>query len=46
LVYIVKKGDSFESIAKAYKISVKKLKSDNNKKSNLVNIGDKIEIYK
>ena len=46
LVYTVKKGDSFESIAKAYKISVKKLKSDNNKKSNLIDIGDKIEIYK
>ena len=46
LVYIVKKGDSFESIAKAYKISVKKLKSDNKKKSNLIDIGDKIEIYK
>lgn len=46
LIYTVKKGDSFESIAKAYKISVKKLKSDNKKKTNLINIGDKIEIYK
>ncbi|WP_368030407.1 transglycosylase SLT domain-containing protein [Arcobacter sp. s6] len=46
LIYTVKKGDSFESIAKAYKISVKKLKSDNKKKSNLIDIGDKIEIYK
>jgi membrane-bound lytic murein transglycosylase D len=46
LVYIVKKGDSFESIAKAYKISVKKLKTDNKKKSNLINIGDEIEINK
>ena len=46
LIYKVKKGDSFESIAKAHKISVKKLKSDNKKKSNLINIGDSIEIYK
>lgn len=46
LVYKVKKGDSFESIAKAYKVSVKKLKFDNKKKSNLINIGDNIEIYK
>ncbi|MDY0052484.1 MAG: LysM peptidoglycan-binding domain-containing protein, partial [Aliarcobacter sp.] len=46
LLYTVKKGDSFDSIAKRYKISVKKIKLDNNKKSNLINIGDKIEIYK
>ena len=46
LIYKVKKGDSFESIAKTHKVSVKKLKSDNKKKSNLINIGDSIEIYK
>ena len=46
IIYYVKKGDSFESIAKKYKIDVKKLKLDNNKKSNLINIGEKIEIYK
>jgi membrane-bound lytic murein transglycosylase D len=46
LIYKVKKGDSFESIAKVYNMSVKKLKSDNKKKSNLINIGDSIEIYK
>ena len=46
LIHKVKKGDSFESIAKMYKINVKKLKSDNKKKSNLINIGDSIEIYK
>ena len=45
-VYKVKKGDSFESIAKAHKISVKKLKSDNNKNSNLIKIGESIDIYK
>lgn len=46
IIYIIKKGDSFESISKKYKVNLKKLKSDNNKKSNLIKIGDKIEIYK
>ncbi len=46
IIHIVKKGDSLESISKKYKVDLKKLKSDNNKKSNLINIGDKIEIYK
>jgi membrane-bound lytic murein transglycosylase D len=46
IIYIVKKGDSFESIAKKYKINVKKLKADNKKKSNLIDVGDKIEIYR
>jgi membrane-bound lytic murein transglycosylase D len=44
IIYIVKKGDSFESIAKKHKINVKKLKADNKKKSNLIDVGDKIEI--
>ena len=46
IIYIIKKGDSFESISKKYKVDLKKLRSDNNKKSNLIKIGDKIEIYK
>ncbi|PUE63648.1 transglycosylase SLT domain-containing protein [Arcobacter caeni] len=46
IIYIIKKGDSFESISKKYKVDLKKLKNDNNKKSNLIKIGDKIEIYK
>ncbi len=46
IIHIVKKGDSFESIAKKYKVDIKKLKALNNKKSNLINIGDKIEIYR
>ena len=32
--------------AKKYKVDVKKLKADNKKKSNLIDIGDKIEIYR
>lgn len=44
--YIVKEGDTLDSISKKYKVSVKKLKKDNRKKSNLLKIGEKIEIYK
>jgi membrane-bound lytic murein transglycosylase D len=46
IIYNVRKGDSLESIAKKYKVNIKKLKTDNNKKSNLINIGEKIEIYR
>lgn len=46
IVYFIKKGDSLESIAKKYNVNLKKLKSDNNKKSNSLKIGEKIEIYK
>jgi len=46
IIYIVKKGDSLELIAKKYKVNLKKLKLDNNKKSNLIKIGEKIEINK
>lgn len=46
IIYSVKKGDSFLSIAKKYNIDAKKLKADNNKKSNLIKVGEKIEIYK
>ena len=46
LIYKIKKGDTFESIAKKHNIDVKKLRSDNAKKSNLIKVGDSIEIYK
>ena len=46
ITYIVKSGDSLESIAKAHKISLKKLKSDNNIKTNKLKIGSKFEIKK
>jgi membrane-bound lytic murein transglycosylase D len=44
IIYNVKKGDSLESIAKKYKVSLKKLKDDNKKKTNLIKVGEKIEI--
>jgi membrane-bound lytic murein transglycosylase D len=43
-IYYIKKGDTLESIAKKYKVNLKKLKDDNNKKSNSLKIGEKIEI--
>lgn len=46
IIYEVKKGDSLESIAKKFKINLAKLKKDNKKSSNLIKIGEKIEIYK
>ncbi|RXK02567.1 MULTISPECIES: lytic transglycosylase domain-containing protein [Arcobacteraceae] len=42
--YTVKSGDSLYSIAKRYKIKVEKLKRDNNLKTSLLRIGDKIVI--
>ncbi|NCB12879.1 MAG: LysM peptidoglycan-binding domain-containing protein [Erysipelotrichia bacterium] len=46
IIYEVKKGDSLESIAKKFKVNLAKLKKDNKKSSNLIKIGEKIEIYK
>ena len=46
LAYLDRLKVHLKTIEKTYKISIKKLKSDNNKKSNLIDIGDKIEIYK
>ena len=42
--YIVKSGDSLYSIAKRHKINIEKLKKDNNLKTSLLKIGDKIVI--
>ena len=42
--YVVKKGDSLWSIAKKYNMTVDKLKSINNLKSNLLSIGQKLKI--
>ncbi|WP_418180849.1 transglycosylase SLT domain-containing protein [Aliarcobacter lanthieri] len=44
--HIVKQGDTLEGISKKYKVSVKKIKSDNKKQTNMLKIGEKIEIFK
>ena len=46
IIHKVSSGESLETIARKYKTNVKKLKSDNKKKSNLINIGESIAIYK
>lgn len=43
--YMVKKGDSLESIAKAYKVSIQNIKMQNNLKNSIIKIGDRLKIY-
>ena len=43
--YMVKKGDSLESIAREYKISIQNIKLQNHLKSSLIKIGDRLKIY-
>ncbi len=42
--YMVKKGDTLESISKAHKVSVTNLKLQNHLKSSLIKIGDRLRI--
>ena len=44
--HVVKKGEKLETIAKKYKLSVDKLKKQNNIKSNKIRIGQKLIIKK
>ncbi|WP_457746261.1 transglycosylase SLT domain-containing protein [Sulfurimonas sp.] len=43
--YMVKKGDSLESIAKAHRVSVKNLRAQNNIKGSLIRVGDRLRLY-
>ena len=43
--YMVKRGDSLESISKTFKVSVRSLKSQNNIKGSLIRIGERLKIY-
>jgi len=43
--YMVKRGDSLESIARRYKISVKNLKAQNNLHRSLIRVGERLKIY-
>ena len=43
--YMVKKGDTLDSISKAHKISVTNLKLQNHLKGSLIKIGDRLRIY-
>lgn len=46
IIHKIKKGDTLESIAKKYKVSIDKINVDKNKKNSSLKIGDKIEINK
>lgn len=43
--YMVKRGDSLESIAKSHKISVKNLRAQNNIKGSLIRVGERLKLY-
>jgi len=46
IIHIVKKGESLWSIARRYGISIKKIKKDNNLKTNILKPGQKLVIKK
>lgn len=43
--YMVKKGDTLESISKRYRVSVKNLKAQNHLRGSLIKVGDRLKIY-
>ncbi len=43
--YMVKKGDTLESISKKYKVSVRNLKLQNHLQSDVIRVGDRLKIY-
>jgi len=43
--YMVKKGDTLDSISKRHKISVKNLKQQNHIKGSLIKIGERLKLY-
>jgi membrane-bound lytic murein transglycosylase D len=45
LYYMVKRGDTLESIAKSYRVSIKNIKRQNHLKNSLIRIGKRLKIY-
>ncbi|MCW8954045.1 MAG: LysM peptidoglycan-binding domain-containing protein [Sulfurimonas sp.] len=43
--YMVKSGDTLESISRAHKISVKSLKQQNSIKGSLIKVGERLKLY-
>jgi membrane-bound lytic murein transglycosylase D len=43
--YMVKRGDSLESIAKAHKISVQNIRLQNNLHGSLIRVGERLKLY-
>ncbi len=43
--YMVKRGDSLDSISKTFKVSVRNLKTQNHIKGSLIRVGERLKIY-
>lgn len=43
--YLVKKGDTLESISKAHRVSVKNIKKQNRLNSSLIRVGERLKLY-
>ena len=43
--YLVKKGDTLESISKAHKVSIKNIRKQNRLRGSLIKIGERLKIY-
>ncbi len=43
--YIVKSGDNLGTIAKRFKVSVKTLKQRNNKRTDVIHVGERLHVY-
>jgi membrane-bound lytic murein transglycosylase D len=43
--YMVKRGDSLESIAKAHKISIRNIRLQNHIRGSLIRVGDRLKLY-
>ena len=43
--YMVKKGDTLESISKAYRVTIQDIKMKNHLKSSLIKVGEKLKIH-
>jgi membrane-bound lytic murein transglycosylase D len=43
--YMVRKGDTLESIAKAHRISVRNIQTQNHIKGSLIRVGDRLKLY-
>jgi len=43
--YMVKRGDSLESISKAFKVSVHNIRAQNHIKGSLIRVGERLKIY-
>lgn len=43
--YLVKKGDTLESISKAHRVSIKNIKKQNKLRSSLIKVGERLKLY-